>query len=354
MFFVRNETAMHALLYDGQLRLATDYPKPTPQPGEAIICPHVVGICNTDIEITRGYLGFQGVLGHEFVGTVVASDDEAWIGRRVVGEINAACYRCAVCVRGDTSHCPYRTTLGIRRRDGAMAEAFSLPIACLHEVPPAIPDAAAVFVEPLAAALEIIDRAHIRPTERVAIVGDGKLGLLCAQVIRLLGCEVVVVGRHPERCDWMRAQGIIMVHSDDAEQGDEQTQGLEDDLAMPLSPSRPSNLAGAFNVVVDCTGRPNGLLIARRLVCPRGRLILKSTFAASESPLNLSMLVVDEIALLGSRCGPFAPALRLLERGLIATEPLISGRFPLRDGLNAFRAAVGQLKILLEVTNHDH
>jgi threonine dehydrogenase-like Zn-dependent dehydrogenase len=313
---------MQALLFDGQLRLVNDYPEPELLPGEALIRPHLIGICNTDIEITRGYLGFRGILGHEFVGTVVACHDPAWVGRRVVGEINAACRRCASCARGDESHCPSRTTLGIDRRDGTMAEQFSLPIACLHEVPAGLPDAAAVFTEPLAAALEILERAHVRPTERVAVVGDGKLGLLCAQVLRLPGCEVVVAGHHAERWELLRGLGITA--------------------------DRAEAVRGSFDVVVDCTGHPSGLAIARRLVRPRGRLVLKSTFAG-ESPLDLSMLVVDEVQLLGSRCGPFAPALRLLDRGLVVTSPLIEASYPLHDGVNAFHATAGKLKILLEV-----
>lgn len=314
---------MQALLFDGQLRLA-DYPEPPLQSGEALIHPHLVGICNTDIEITRGYMGFRGVLGHEFVGTVVACEDRTWVGRRVVGEINAACRSCSVCASGAESHCPHRTTLGIDRRDGAMAELFSLPVSCLHPVPEQLPDEAAVFTEPVAAALEILEQSHIRPTDRVAVVGDGKLGILCAQALRLPGCAVTLVGRHPERWGWLNDLGIETVHTDD--------------------PGQPA----AFDVVVDCTGNPGGLSTARRLVRPRGRLVLKSTFAA-ESGLNLSMVVVDEVQLVGSRCGPFAPALRALERGLIQTAPLIAARYPLSEGLRAFRAAEGRLKVLLEV-----
>src|SRR6476661_2965417 len=205
---------MQALLFDGQLRLANDYPERIMAAGEALIRPSLVGICNTDIEITRGYMGFRGVLGHEFVGVVQDCEDRRWIGRRVVGEINAACRRCAICARGDASHCPERTTLGIDRRDGAMAELFSLPIACLHEVPARLPDQAAVFAEPLAAALEILEQSHLRPTERVAVVGDGKLGLLCAQALRLPGCEVAVVGRHPERWELLHEQGIATIHAE--------------------------------------------------------------------------------------------------------------------------------------------
>ncbi len=334
---------MQALLFDGQLRLANDYPAPILAPGEALIRPTLVGICNTDIEITRGYMGFRGVLRHEFVGVVEECEERAWVGRRVVGEINAACRRCAACARGDESHCPERTTLGIDRRDGAMAELFSLPIACLHQVPANLPDQAAVFAEPLAAALEILEQSHIRPTDRVAVVGDGKLGLLCAQVLRLPGCEIVVIGRHPERWELLHELGIATANVSSL--GERRT--TNDDEAYIGSASfvvRPSS----FDVVVDCTGQPSGLAVVRSLVRPRGRLVLKSTFAA-ESGLNLSKLVVDEVQLLGSRCGPFAPALRLLDRGLIHVQPLVAGQFSLRNGLNAFAAAGRQLKMLLEI-----
>ncbi len=323
---------MQALLFDGQIKLTRDYPEPALRAGEALIRPHLAGICNTDIEIARGYMGFHGVLGHEFVGTVVACEESDWVGKRVVGEINAACRVCAACARGDESHCPQRTTLGINRRDGAMAELFSLPITCLHIVPDGLPDRAAVFTEPVAAAVEILQQAHVRPTERIAVVGDGKLGLLCAQVLRLPGCAVSVVGRHPERWALLDRQGIAGIQADHADAPHIQA------------------LAGSFDVVVDCTGNASGLATARRLVRPRGRLVLKSTFAA-ESSFNLTMVVVDEIQLLGSRCGPFAPALRLLQRGLVETEPLIVDQYPLHNGLQAFDAAAHRLKILLEVTH---
>jgi alcohol dehydrogenase len=318
---------MDALVFDGQLRLATNTPQPQLRPGEALIRPHLVGICNTDIEITRGYMGFQGVLGHEFVGTVEACEQSEWVGRRVVGEINASCWNCPACLRGDDTHCPNRTTLGIDRRDGAMAEFFLLPVACLHAVPERIPDEAAVFVEPLAAALEILQQSHLRPTERVAVVGDGKLGSLIAQVLRLPGCAVTLVGHHPERWGLFEHQAITCLHSDNL--GDE--------------------LTAQFDLVVDCTGQAAGLHTARRLARPRGRLVLKSTFHGA-TELNLSMVVVDEVTLVGSRCGPFAPALRLLERGMVETAPLISARFPLREGLAAFEAAQGKLKVLLDMS----
>ncbi|MEI7643511.1 MAG: alcohol dehydrogenase catalytic domain-containing protein [Chloroflexales bacterium] len=312
---------MQALLFDGTLRLDSHYPTPQLAPGEALIRPHLTGICNTDIEITRGYMGFTGVLGHEFVGTVEACAESAWIGRRVVGEINAACMRCPTCLRGDHPHCPNRTTLGIDRRDGAMADLFALPVSCLHAVPDSVSDEAAVFTEPLAAALEILDQSHIRPSEQVAVVGDGKLGAMIVQVLRLIGCDLTLVGRHPERWALYERQGVRCAHS-----------------------SSPP--AGRFDVVVDCTGQPSGLATARQLLRPRGRLILKSTFHA-DSQLNLTHLVVDEIQLIGSRCGPFAPALKLLERGLIATESLVRAEFSLGAGIAAFAAASGHMKVLL-------
>lgn len=327
---------MRAVVFDGHLRVASDYPTPELVAGEAIIRPTRIGICNTDLEITRGYMNFQGVLGHEFVGVVVACADAAWVGRRVVGEINAYCPACATgarrCPLGQPNHCPERTTLGIFQRNGAMAEALRLPIACLHPVPDPIPDDAAVFTEPLAAALELIEQSHIRPTERVALIGDGKLGLLCAQVLRLTGCDLTVIGRHPERWEVLRRQGITLCQAGRT--------GEPDQAALLPSAS--------FDVVVDCTGHPSGLHTARRLVRPRGRLILKTTVAA-DGVLELSRLVVDEIQLIGSRCGPFDAALRLLQRGLVETAPLIADRFTLADALSGFRAAEHRLKVLLEV-----
>jgi alcohol dehydrogenase len=346
---------MQAMLFDGTLRAVDDYPQPALAAGEAIIRPRLVGICNTDIEITRGYMGFRGVLGHEFVGTVVECADAAWLGQRVVGEINAACRSCPACLRGDAPHCPYRTTLGIDRRDGAMAERFSLPISCLHAVPERVPDSAAVFAEPLAAAVEILEQSHLRPTERVAVVGDGKLGLLIAQVLRLPGCDVTLVGRHPERWALLNELGVATVHTSELRQGDtrHETQDKETasaDVAASadafLSSGLPASLSGAFDVVVDCTGQPGGLDTARRLVRPRGRLVLKSTFEGGAA-FNLSMVVVDEIQIVGSRCGPFDAALRLLERQLVETEPLIAATYRLSEGLEAFAAARGQLKVLL-------
>ncbi|MFN5059352.1 MAG: MDR/zinc-dependent alcohol dehydrogenase-like family protein [Chloroflexota bacterium] len=313
---------MRAVIFDGELRLERQQPMPTVPAKEALVKIHMAGICNTDIEITRGYKGFNGILGHEFVGTVVECADAQWVGRRIVGEINAACRTCPTCLRGDDPHCPNRTTVGIYKRAGAMADYISLPIDCLHEVPADVSDAQAVFTEPLAAALEIIQQTHLRPTDRVALVGDGKLGLLIAQVLRLPGCEVTMVGRHPERWDLLHRQGIATC--------------------------RPEQAEGWYDVVVDVTGNPDGLKTSRRLVRPRGRLVMKSTVAA-ETQLDLTMLVVDEIQLIGSRCGPFPAALRLLQRGLIETAPLITATYSLDDAMAAFAASRGALKVLLQM-----
>ena len=316
---------MRALVYDGQLRLVEDYHRPVPPPEEALVRVKLAGICNTDLEIVRGYMGFRGVLGHEFVGVVEECADKSLVGQRVVGEINCYCGQCPTCRAGALTHCPNRTTLGIWGRDGALADYLSLPMANLHTVPEAVSDEAAIFVEPLAAALEILEQVQVKPTDRVVVLGDGKLGLLVAQVLGLTGCNLVVGGRHEERLAILRRRGI----------------------GARLADELPAEKA---DVVVDCTGHPSGFAAARGLVKPRGTLVLKSTFHG-DVEVNLSMLVVDEITLVGSRCGPFAPALRLLERGLVDVESLISATYPLDEGLAAFERAQkkGMLKVLLEM-----
>ena len=316
---------MRALLYDTALRFSADYPLPSAAPREALIRVLLAGICNTDLEITRGYMGFQGIIGHEFVGIVQEAGDPRWIGQRVVGEINCACRVCPTCLRGDLPHCPNRTTLGISGRDGALADFCTVPLPNLHLVPPQIRDEQAVFVEPLAAALEITDRLHIRPTERLTVIGDGKLGLLVAQVLRLTGCALLVVGRHEDKLSILARQGVEVC--------------LEKDLKPDAS----------ADVVVECSGQPGGFALARRCVRPRGRLVLKSTFVGLNE-LSLTQLVVDEVTLSGSRCGPFAPALRLLAQGLVDVQSLIEATFALDDGLAAFERARtrGALKVLVK------
>ncbi len=317
---------MRALAWRDRLHLVDDLPRPVAGPDEALVRVALAGICNTDLEITRGYMGFQGVLGHEFVGVVAEAGNTSWVGRRVVGEINCACGACPTCRAGRPTHCPNRTTVGIDRHDGVFAEYVRLPSANLHAVPEGVSDRQAVFVEPLAAALEIPEQAHIRPTERAAVVGDGKLGLLVAQVLALLGVELTVVGRHPEKLAALARRGI----------------------ATSLEGEVPEALEGVCDVVVDCSGKPEGFGLARRLVRPRGRLVLKSTFEG-KGEVDLTGAVVDEVALLGSRCGPFAPALRLLERGLVDVEALIDREYPLEQGVEAFERAAtrGALKVLL-------
>ena len=315
---------MRALHFDQTLQYLPGAPDPEPPPGEALIRTRLAGICNTDLEIMRGYFGFRGVLGHEFVGEVIQADDaSALVGQRVVGEINAYCGDCPTCRRGDPTHCPRRTTLGIAGRNGAMADYFTLPSKLLYPVPESIPDEWAVFTEPLAAACEITEQVNLRPTDRVIVLGDGKLGLLIAQVLQLTGCDLLAVGRYPEKLAILERRGI------------------------------PTHLAGeavepGADVVVEATGSAAGFAAARSLVRPRGALVLKSTFHGDVT-LNLSMVVVDEIMLVGSRCGPFPAALRLLEQRLVDVESLIHGTYPLAEGVAAFERAVapGVLKILL-------
>jgi threonine dehydrogenase-like Zn-dependent dehydrogenase len=317
---------MKALVYDGELRLVGDHPVPKPPPGEALIRVMLAGICNTDLEIVRGYMGFRGVLGHEFVGMVEAcADSPELVGRRVVGDINAACGDCPTCRAGRPTHCPHRTTLGIEGRDGAFAEFLILPVVNLDLVPDQVSDRVAVFTEPLAAACEITEQVHLRPTDRVVVLGDGKLGLLVAQVLGLTGCDLLVVGRHAEKLEILRRLGVPTALADEV--GDVQA-----------------------DVVVDCTGHPDGFLAAREMIRPRGTLVLKSTFHGVNQ-VDLTSLVVDEVRLIGSRCGPFAPALRLLARDLIDVESLIDAVYPLDEGLAAFARAStkGALKVLLEV-----
>jgi threonine dehydrogenase-like Zn-dependent dehydrogenase len=315
---------MRALWFDKNLHYQPDTPVPTLPPGEALIRTRLAGICNTDLEIIRGYMGFTGILGHEFVGEVVqAPTAPELVGRRVVGEINANCGQCSTCRRGHPTHCPHRTTLGIDRRHGVMADYFTLPIHLLHAVPDSIPDEAAIFAEPLAAACQITEQIHLGPTHRVVVLGDGKLGLLIAQVLQLTGCNLLVVGKHAAKLAVLAQRGIPTLRADQL-------------------------LDSKADVVIEAIGSAAGFAAARRLVRPRGTLVLKSTFYDNVS-VDLSLAVVDEITVIGSRCGPFPPALRLLEQRLVDVAPLIHATYPLAEGLAAFERAVapGVLKVLL-------
>ena len=314
---------MNALYLENQtLSFRDDLPLPRAE-GEALIRVRLSGICGTDIQLLRGYYPFRGVPGHEFVGEVVEADDKSWVGARVVGEINVTCGVCEECRSGRPTHCENRTVLGILNRDGAHADFLTLPLRNLHRVPDSVPDDAAVFVEPLAAALEIQEQIALRPTDRVLLIGAGRLGQLIAQTVALTGAQFRVVARYPRQKALLHARGIETIAAED------------------VPPRR-------WDVVIEATGSPSGFDLARRALRPRGVLVMKSTYHG-EMSLNLSSLVVDEIHLLGSRCGPFAPALRLLEKNLVDPRPLIDARFPLSEGLAAFDRAQqrGALKILL-------
>lgn len=292
---------------------------------EALVRVLLSGICNTDLEIARGYAGFQGTIGHEFVGVVEDAADSGLIGQRVVGEINAGCGKCDLCRSGDPRHCPNRTVLGILGRDGAHAEFLRLPAQNLLRVPEKIADEHAVFVEPLAAACGIMERTAITKDKKVAVIGDGKLGLLCSQVLSLTGAHVSLVGKHQSKLRIAERRGI------------------ETTIAKPAAKRKKE-----FDVVVEASGSPSAFLTAIDLVRPRGVLVLKSTFHGT-TELNTAPIVVDEISIVGSRCGRFAPALDLLSKGAVDVDSLISEEYPLAEGVHAMDRAgrKGVLKVLL-------
>lgn len=305
-------------------------PVPIPAPGEARLRVRTAGVCSTDLEMVKGYYPFTGVPGHEFVAVVdqvnpSTPGDQEWLGTRVVGEINASCWECEACRAGRPTHCERRTVLGISRRDGIFAEYAILPLVNLHLVPDGLSDEMAVFTEPLAAALEIQEQVQIKPDDRVLVIGSGRLGQLIAQTLALTGCSLKVLARRPRQMELLRARGIDVI-------------------------SAPEIAPGRFDIVVEATGSPQGFDLARKAVRTRGTIVLKSTYAG-DLTVNMSGVVVDEITLLGSRCGPFAPALRLLDQGRVDVLPLIEARYPLEQGLQAFEhaAAPGVLKVLIEI-----
>jgi threonine dehydrogenase-like Zn-dependent dehydrogenase len=317
---------MRALFFQRRLKYRRDYPTPKKAEGEALIRVLKAGICNTDIEIVRGYMPFQGVLGHEFVGVVEEAEDSTWIGKRVVGEINCPCRQCEYCQKGLGNHCPNRKVLGILGKDGAFADYLTLPTANLHELPANVTDVQAVFVEPLAAAFRVLEQVDTGPKDKIAVLGDGKLGLLMAQVVAGTGCEMTVIGRHPERLALLTRRKINTAL---AREGPHQT----------------------FDLCIDCTGSPTGLEAAMSLVRPLGKIVLKSTFAMGER-LNLSRLVVNEITLLGSRCGPFPRAIKALQEGTVDVSFLTEDTYNLGEAKKAFNLASkrGVLKVLLDMT----
>ena len=311
-------------LENNQLQLRSDVPIPEPLPGEALVRVVRAGICNTDLELLRGYYPYTGILGHEFVG-VVEQGPKQLVGVRVVGEINAVCGECRFCRSGQPTHCENRTVLGIVNRNGAFAEYLTLPIANLHPVPDNVPTDVATFTEPVAAALEIQQQVAVRPDDRVLVVGDGKLGQLVAQTLALTGCDLLVVGRHRNKLDYLAARGIKT--------------GLADVVTDR-----------AFDLSVECTGKPEGFAIARRALRPRGTLVLKSTYAGHLT-FDASSLVVDEITLIGSRCGPFPQALQVISQEQVDVKYLIQSHYPLDEAIAAFDRAQerGILKVLLEI-----
>jgi len=297
--------------------------RPSRPEGFALIRLLVAGICNTDLELQRGYYGFRGTPGHEFVGEVVEADSRELIGKRVVGEINLACGNCEWCARGLRRHCPRRTVLGIVKHPGAFREFLTLPERNLRIVPARLKTEEAVFTEPLAAACEILDQIRLPRGARVAVLGDGKLGLLIAQALHATGARVTQYGRHRNKLRISAAAGV------------------ETNLASRL-PSK------AYAFVVDATGSPEGLQNAVRMTQPRGTVILKSTVHGLV-PLDTAPVIVDEITLVGSRCGRFEPALKLLRTGAVNVRDMISDEFPLGDAPRAFARAAekGVLKVLL-------
>ncbi len=317
---------MRALTFTTDVEYCTRYPMPTPAPGEALVRVLQAGICATDLELIQGYMGFQGVLGHEFVGIVEDAPRVHLNGTRVVGEINAACRTCPVCLAGRPTHCPHRTTLGIDRRDGAFADFLCLPVENLHPLPDEITNDQAVFTEPLAAACQILEQVPVDPTDRVLVMGDGKLGLLCAQVLHQAPCRVTVMGRHREKLRILADRGIHTCQASDP-------------------------IASGFDIVVEATGTPDGFALASSSVRPRGTIVLKSTHR-HRTAVDMTALVINEITVVGSRCGPFPPALALLREQTVDVQSLIHSRFSIAQGTEALAHATapGVLKVILDMS----
>jgi threonine dehydrogenase-like Zn-dependent dehydrogenase len=284
---------MKALYFNQEAQYIENYKKPVPDSKESLVKIVLTAICNTDKEILKGYKpDFSGVLGHEFVGIVEESNKQELIGKRVVGELNAGCGDCLYCNTGREKHCNNRKVIGITNKDGCFAEYMTIDTNLLHEVPDEIPTDIAIFTEPLAAALEIMDSAHMKPSQSVAVIGDGRLAYMIAQVISLTGAELTVIGRHEDKLDNFRSFAKVAIDTDET-----------------------------YEVVIDATGSPTGIITASKLVRKKGLIILKSTYAG-QVQIDMSYFVVNEITIMGSRCGPFDPALQLLKRGLVTLPPI--------------------------------
>ena len=321
---------MKAIVFNDKdgLHLDNNYKKPVPQKGEALIKVTLAGICNTDYEITKGYMGYNGILGHEFIGTVEEIDeDKSLLGKRVTAEISYGCNNpeCEWCAVKNYRHCPDRHTLGIWRKDGCFAEYVTMPLNVLFEIPENVEDEQAVFVEPLAAACEITEQLHIQPIQRVVVLGDGKLGLTTALTLSAQGLDVTLIGKHQNKLDIAKNQGV-------------KTQLLQD-----------TKIENIYDVVVEATGSVSGFETSLSLVKPRGVLVLKSTIATGKE-LNLAPIVINEITVLGSRCGQFPPALNLLAKHRIDFKPFISAVYSIDDAIEAFEANKSKetLKVLIK------
>ncbi|MBQ7450586.1 alcohol dehydrogenase catalytic domain-containing protein [bacterium] len=304
---------MRAVVFDNELKLDKNYVKPSPKGNEALIKTKMVGICNTDYEITLGYMGYKGVIGHEFVGIVEECADKSLIGKRVVGDINCGCGECEWCKKDLHRHCPNRQTLGIWQKDGCFSDYFTLPVNNLLEVPENVSVEEAVFTEPLAAALEILEQVKIQPIQKVLVLGDGKLGIIIALALNASGLDVTLVGKHKDKLAIAQKQGVKT--------------SLLDEIEVKKE----------WDFVVEATGSITGFETSISLVKPRGTLILKSTIVASKE-FNFSSLVVDEVTIVGSRCGRFQPALRMLEQKRIDLKPLISEIFDVENVIEAFES----------------
>lgn len=301
---------MRAVYFDGELQYREDIPKPQIESNESLIKITYAAICNTDKEIVKGYKDFKGILGHEFVGVVEESEEKDLVGKRIVGEINIGCNQCDFCNKGFQNHCRNRKILGMTHKDGAFADYITLPNKNIHVVPDRVSDMEAVFAEPLAAALQITNMYHIKPTDKVAIIGDGKLAQMITQVISLTSCDLTVIGKHSEKLDLLKRKAKTILLQD-------------------------SKFENYFDVAIDCTGNSQGLKYAKDIVKAMGTIILKSTYN-SEAMLNPTSWVVNEITILGTRCGPIDAALRLLERKLVSVDGLVSGIYSLKDFKSAF------------------